>query len=104
MGVRPEEEATRIDFWGQDGQCQGSVLLSPTFQEGQVPMGPSPKDHVRRQVCVAHGDRGAGASCVTGYEWENLVRQVGPCVWGLEQHQAQRRAYWVNELKRQAFV
>lgn len=31
---------------------------------------------------VAHGGRAAGASCVTGYEWENLVRQVGSLCLG----------------------
>lgn len=65
MGLGPEEEAARINFWGQDGQCQGSVLLSPTFQEGQVPMGPSPKDYgdlceEKTGVC---GPWGQGSRC-----------------------------------------
>lgn len=54
---------------------------------GQLPMGPSCRTAeicVKRnlQVCMAHRGREAGASCVTGYEWENPMRQVGPCVWG----------------------
>lgn len=59
MRVRPEEE-TRTDYWGQDGQCDDSLSLSPTFQESQLPMGPSLEDcgdlcEERGQVCAATG-------------------------------------------------
>lgn len=42
MGVGPEEETTRSDCWGQDGQYHSLVPLSTTFREGQCLMGPSP--------------------------------------------------------------
>lgn len=47
-------------------------------------------------MCVAHRRGEAGASCVTGYEWGNPVRQVSPCVC--------RGPTQVRVLKGQAFV
>lgn len=38
----PEEETSRTDGWGQEGQYQSLVTLSTTFQESQRLTGPSP--------------------------------------------------------------
>lgn len=48
---------------------------------------------------AAHRGGEAGASHVTGYEWENPVRQVGPCV-----RRHREGSTWVSVLKGQAFV
>lgn len=69
MGVSPEEEATRTDYWGQDGQFHGSMLLNPSFQESQLPLAPPPRTVA---VCVEREDR-----CVRS---TGAGRQV-PAVW-----------------------
>lgn len=62
---------------------------APHFQEVQFPVGPSPQEcrDLRSgswQVCSAHRGGEAGASCVSGYEWEKPVRQVVSACGGTE--------------------
>lgn len=62
---------------------------APPFQEVPFPVGPSPQEcrdlrSGSRQVCSAHRGGEAGASCVSGYEWEKPVRQVVSACGGTE--------------------
>ena len=74
MGVGPEEESSRTDGWGQDGQYQSLVPLSTTFQESQLLTGPSPWKC--RDLCGGPTNRcerptgeGRQVPAVTGDEW-----------------------------------